>query len=314
MAEKQQNMIFSGKRAYPLNASIAMIVGAVILSFVDLAFLSEVIGRVLDLGASAAMGIGFAIGLVGIGIMAHLGVKVAYDDNKKVNIAGHYLLWISLGLALVLIRVFSASIMQLDLSLGDDSLVRILGHNFRESDVIIAPLMFFLYIATGIMVKDGVRNLYLNPEFEQWRISRKKAKETRRDKEDKLRSEAEKRMAKMRTDQEEQMKKQRERIEKDREQNALNGTYSNALAQFRAKEKEIKSKYQQITANIGYIQAIDRQEEEFEKRIKPGLIRITDQSINSAQNSVALALRKKTGENTTTLRAAIKAHNANRHE
>lgn len=314
MAEKQFSPIISGKRAYPLNASLAMIVGAIILSFVDLTFLSEVIGRVLDIGTSASMGIGFAIGLVGIGIMAHLGVKVAYGDDNKVNIAGHYLLWVSLGFALVLIRIFSASIMQLDLSLGDDSLVKVLGHTFRESDIIIAPLMFFLYIATGVMVKDGVKNLYLNPEFEEWRINRKKAKEARKNKEDKLRDEAEKRMTKARAEQEEIMKKQRAKIEKDREQSALNGTYSNALAQFRAKEKEIKAKYQQIAANIDYIQTIDKQEEDFEARIKPGLMKIADQSIKSAQTTIALTIRKKTDEKITTLRAAIAAHNSSHHE
>lgn len=313
MTEKQY-AITSGKKPYPLTASISMIVGAVILSFVDLAFLSEVIGKVLDLDTTASLGIGFAIGLVGIGIMAHLGVKIAHGDNKKLNVTAHYLLWVLLGLALVLIRIFSASIMGLDLSSGDESLTTIAGHSFRQSDIITAPLMFFLYIATGVMVKDGVKNLYLNPEFEEWRINRKKAKAAKKNKDDRRRDEAEKRMNKMRSDAEKQMEEQRAKIEKEREQSALNGTYSNALVQFRAKEKEIKVKYQQIAANIGYIQSIDRQEHDFEKRIKPGLMKIANQSIGSAQNTIALAIRKKTGEDISNLRAVITAYNDSRHE
>ncbi len=312
MAEKQIDFT-SDKKPYPLTASIAMIVGAIILSFVDLAFLNDVIGKVLDLDATASMGIAFAIGLVGIGIMAHLGVKVAHGNDDRLNLAGHYLLWVSLGLALVLIRVFSATIMQLDLSLGDSSLVNMFGHNIRQVDLITAPLMFFLYIATGIMVKDGVKNLYLNPDFEQWNIDRKKSKAAQKSKDEERRDKAEKRMNEARDKAEKAAQEQRAKTKTEREQSAANGTYSNALAQFRAKEKEIKSKYTRIAANIDYVKSIDKVERDFESKIKPGLMKVTDESILSAQNTIALTIRKKTGEDIAALRAAIATHNASRH-
>ena len=308
------DIAFPDKKPYPVTASVWMIVGAIILSFVDLAFLYDVIGKVLDLDATASLGIAFAIGLVGIGIMAHLGVKIAHGAESRLEIVNHYILWILLGMALVLIRIFSATIMQLNLSSGDEALMSIMGQDIRQVDVITAPLMLFLYIATGLMVKDGVKNLYLNPEFDEWRLNRKKAREAKKNKDEKREAAAIERMEKIRREEEERIAKQRELTEKNREQSALNGNYSNALAQFRAKENEVKLKYQQIAANIDYVQGIDKHEREFELKVKPGLMKIVNESIKSAQNSIALGLRKKTGEDITLLRNAIEAHNSRRHE
>lgn len=91
-------------------------------------------------------------------------------------------------------------------------------------------------------------------------------------------------------------------------QDALNGDYNSALTQLRAKEKEIKEKYVKISANISFIKNIDRQEKEFESKVKPGLMDIVDASIHSAQNSVALAIRKKTGTDIEMLRKTIEIH------
>jgi hypothetical protein len=301
-------------KQYPLSVSLSMIISAVLLSFVDLAFLNEVIGKVLDLDATGSMAIACALGLIGIGLMAHLGVKIAHGNDKLRNILGHYALWVLLGVSLVTIRIFSASILHLDVSLGDESLLNIFGRNIREVDLVIAPLMLLLYLATGLMVKDGVKNLLLNPEFEKWREARRKAKEARKNADDKRAAAAEARINKLRDEAEKKAAEREDAIKVGREQIALNGTYSNALAQFRAKEKEIKEKYKLISANIDYIKNIDKQERDFEMKVKPGLTRIVSGSIRSVQNNIALLIRKKTGEDLASLRNTIESHNAKRSE
>jgi hypothetical protein len=301
-------------RHYPLSVSISMIIGAVVLSFVDLAFLNDVIGKILDLDATGSMVIAFVLGLVGIGLMAHLGAMIAHGNDKLRNVASHYALWVLLGVSLVTVRIFSASILQLDVSLGDESLLNILGQDIRQVDLVIAPLMLLLYLATGIMVKDGVRNLLLNPDFEEWREARRNDKANRKSAEEKRAEAAERQRNKLREEAEKKAAEREEAIKAGNEQNTLNNTYGSALAQFHAKEKEIKEKYKLISANIDYIKSIDKQERDFEMKVKPGLTRIVSGSIRSAQNSIALAIRKKTGEDIASLRNAIESHNAKRSE
>jgi hypothetical protein len=310
MAAKNTDAFVRG--TYPLGVSTVMIVAAVILSLVDLTFLNDVIGKVLDFGPTESMLVAFALGLVGVAIMAHQGIKAAHGDEGVASAIGHYSLWIALGAAFVLIRLFSASILQLDGSTNDESLVAILGLNIRQVDLVLSPLMFFLYIATGLMVKDGFKHLLLNPDFDRRLAIWKQNKEARTRAEEERRKEAEDRVSKVQARAEESAVARQEEIEEGRVRNALNGNYSNALVQFRAKEKEIKSKYQQIVANIDYVKSIDKQEKDFEVKVKPGLAHIVSASILSVQNSIALALRKKTGEDLNSLREATEAYN-NRH-
>ena len=51
--------INADKQVYPLSLSLGLITAAVILSFVDLMFLNDVIGKVLDLGLTESMVIAF---------------------------------------------------------------------------------------------------------------------------------------------------------------------------------------------------------------------------------------------------------------
>lgn len=324
MSEAKPNL-FSGKRIYPLSVSIPMIAIAIIVSLVDLTFLNDVIGKVLDIGSLESIAIAFALGLVGIVIMAHQGVKAAHGAESRMSAIVHYTLWILLGLAFVLIRLFSATIMELDTASGDQSLITVLGLNIRQIDFVLAPLMLILYFATGLMVKDGVKNLLLNPEFEnglaKWKADRlqKKLENSKREKKaedrvNKQRDEAEREREKRGKEIEEARRKAKEQEESKRVKDALNGTYSNALAQFRDKEQEIKEIHQKISANNDYVRNIDKQEKEFEVKTKPALLHIVDESIKSTQSNVALKMRNKTGEDMVRLRNAIDSHNSNRHE
>lgn len=325
MLANNGNYFKSVEKTYPIPISLTLIIAAIILSFVDLMFLNDVIGKILDLSSGESMVIAFALGMVGIFIMAHQGVRISHGAEKKRYALGHYALWIFLGLAFVLIRFFSASILQLDGASGDESLVAIMGLSVREVDVVLAPLMMFLYLATGLMVKDGVKHLLLNPEFEAWRDERKKSKSERRSREEKLRLKAEARVAKA---QDEAEKTQEARIlelakirgeqqQSDKSAaiaSALNGDYDSALKQYNAKLNEMKEKYRTISSNIDYVKNIDKQEDQFEHKVKPSLLKIVQGSIDTAQNSVALAIRRKTGEDIAGLCEVIDTHNIDRRE
>ena len=202
--------------------------------------------------------------------------------------------------------------MQLDSETGDEALLTIFGMNVREVDVVVAPLMMLLYIATGIMIKDGAKQLYLNPDFEKWIADRKLAKQNRKTKEEARREKAERAQQeaqeKIRKAQEEAIaaaKEGREAIQRSR-------TYGEALRKYNAKLEEIKTNYQKISADIDYVKTIDRQEEQFSTSTKPNLMKIVRGSIEGTQHSIALAIRAKTGDDIEKLRHAIDTHNAKR--
>lgn len=302
----------TSKKPYPLSLSLGLIATAVALSFVDLMFLNDVIGKVLDLGLTESMIIAFALGMIGIGIMFHQGSKVAHGASSPISALGHYALWIFLGLAFVGVRLFSASILQLDNEAGDEALLVVLGLNVREVDVVIAPLMMLLYIATGIMIKDGAKQLYLNPDFDKWIADRKQAKEDRKTKEqrrtEKAARDQEEALAKARQAQEEAIAAAKEgqaAVKKAR-------TYHEALRRYNAKLEEIKVNYQKVSADIDYVKTIDRQEEQFRTSTKPNLMKIVRGSIEGVQHSVALAVRANSGDDIERLRQVIDAHNAKR--
>lgn len=319
MAQTNSNFATAGG-VYPLGVSVSMIAAAIILSLVDLTFLNDVIGKLLDLGSVESMAIAFTLGLIGIAFMAHQGIKEAHGTQELHSTITHYVLWIGLGVSFVVIRLFSASIMQLDESLGDASLIDFFGLSIREVDLVLGPIMMILYLATGILAKDGFKNLLMNPEHKNWWNSWSKSRKEKKAKEEQLKADAARKLADQRDEAERKQKereleieenrrKQKEASEKSAIASALNGSYGNAMAQYRTKEKEIKEKYQKISANIDDIRAIDKLEDEFETKVKPGLLKIVQDSIHSVQNNTALAIRKKTGEDITRLRAAIEAHN-----
>lgn len=305
--------INTSKKVYPLSLSLGLIAAAVILSFVDLMFLNDVIGKVLDIGLTESMVIAFALGMIGIITMFHQGSKVAHNDSTAWSSLGHYSLWLFLGLAFVTVRLFSASILQLDNEAGDEALLPLLGLSVREVDVVVAPLMMLLYIATGIMVKDGAKQLYLNPDFAKWVDDRKKTRQDRKTKEEKRRERAEReqqeRLEKMRKEQEEAIANARD----EKEAFHRSRTYGEARKRYNEKLEEIKANYQKISTNIDYVKTIDKQEAQFEARTKPNLMSIVQGSAEGVQNSIALAIRAKTNEDIQQLRAEINAHNTRRH-
>ncbi len=301
------------KVVYPLSVSIGIFIAAIALSFVDLLFLNEVIGRVLGLDNMWSILISFGLGLVGIAVMTSYGIQLAHGNKSRANAIGHYALWIALGIIFVVIRIWSATILDLRAELGDKGLVSLFGLvNVRDVDFIMAPLMLLLYIATGIMAKDAAKNLFLNPDFDKWyeaRKARRLANKAQREKD----AEAAK-IAKAVHAEEEARAKEEARIAaiEARRQAELAKGYNQALQAYNQKLEEIKSNYQTISANIDYIYTIDKQERQFEANVKPSFRKIIQGSVEGVQNSVALAIHAKNKGDIQALRNEIEIHKSTR--
>lgn len=331
----------NNKSSYPIGVSLTLIIAAILLSFVDLTFLKEVLEKVLDLSDKFGLNIIIpsAIGLVGIAIMAHEGIREAHSDiHDKTSKLAHYGLWILLGFSIVITRIFSAKILGLSPDQGGDSLVKVFNVYVRQSDIVTTPLMFLLYIATGIMVRDGVKNLLTHPGYNEWVKGVKDfftiSPATKTIKQfDSYISEGDNeikneyydnaitiynralalnidndhnRIAKAKIDSAVELKKVAISSLDNSDRYRL---YLNALNIYELQEQKIKDTYTLINNNIGYIIEIDREERNYEEKVKPGLIKIISQSIHSAQNTVALMIREKTNCGIQELRETIEEYN-----
>ena len=298
--------------AFPLSISIGMYVAAVALSFVDLLFLKDVIGRVLNLEDSLAMLTSLGLGLVGIAIMTVHGIRLAHGHKGIASAIGHYGLWLLLGITFAIVRLFSAGFLGLSTEAGDEGLMTILGYTVSNVDIVMAPIMLILYVATGIMAKEAAKNILLSPAYYKWLDDRKNSKERRLLKEQEARNKAElaqqKALEKAANAQEEALNKRKGDLAKLE----FAKTYGQALRNYNAKLEEIKLNYQKISTNIDYVNTIDKQENQFETGVKPSLRAIIQGSIEGAQNSVALAVRAKSDSDIQSLYDVIEAHNQKR--
>lgn len=281
------------KQYYPIAVSIFMIVLAIGLSFVDLAFLNDVIGKILDIGPTESLFIAFALGIVGIAIMAHQGVKVAHSEERFVITALHYLLWIGLGIAFSVIRLLSATIMQLDGSSGDQMLLKIAGMNIREVDLVVAPLMFLLYLATGLIVKDGVKNYLLHPDRNKFWDKRKKNKRLEELERKRLAEEARKRRLEEEANSKKTAEERKAAHAELQRKIKLDKKYFNALTKYRKKLLDIQEQYIKISENNDLIRLLDKREDKFNEQVKPSLIRIISSSLQSTQHAIALMIHSK---------------------
>lgn len=304
--------ISQGGKNYPWPLSLGMIVFAVLLSFVDLMFLNEVIGRVLDLSATESMLVAFGLGLVGIIIMASVGAMKAFGHDAMLAKVGLYTLWFTLGLSFVILRIFSATILQLDPTLGDEALFTLGDILIRQSDLVLGPIMLILYVATGVLALDGTKHLLMSPDFMKMLADRKKnrAKEsadaaTRAQEAETRRKAAEAEAAARAAEAEEQ---RRAAIEAGK----LDKYYEDVMKQYRDLEAELMRQHKLISQNIEYIKRKDKAEKAFETKTKPGFINIFNDAVRSSQGEVVLLMNKYNGGGITEYREVVNRHNSDR--
>ncbi len=168
MATNKQKAIFEPK-GFGIQLSITLLLVGLILSIVDLSFLVDVLKNVLNFSDDNPVPyvLAVGIGLIGFSIMATLGAR--YGHNHRVKVSDrvmHYVLWLMLGIAISFMRLISAQVT--GLSEIDDGVVRVFGVLVQQIDFVLAPLMFFMYIAAGLLALEGTKNLVGSSEFSQF--------------------------------------------------------------------------------------------------------------------------------------------------
>ncbi|TWG91525.1 hypothetical protein L615_000800000350 [Nocardioides sp. J9] len=165
----------------PYGVALAILIGSVAFTCVDLSFLYEVVGEVLDLEFWPATAVSVGVGLVGLTFMIHLGYKQASESSHPVgafNRVVHYSLWIALGLAIAAARFFRATILDLD-SFDGETLVEVWGADVAQSDVVFAPIMLIIYLIAGIGAKEATHSVLLNRGFHGAMSERSAARKAR---------------------------------------------------------------------------------------------------------------------------------------
>jgi hypothetical protein len=165
--EKMNNKI--SVNHFPIVWVVAYVV-CIALSFVDMTFLQNTIATILQTSPTMSTLVAFGLGLAGIVIMSLRGHSLASEGNKKA-VRGEWWLWLVFGIAIAIMRLISYK-------LGVDSesgLVDIFGFDFSGSDLLVAPLMFVIYLMTGTLACSAVRH-FTDPTYWDWWQDKKEFK------------------------------------------------------------------------------------------------------------------------------------------
>lgn len=334
----------SAKGQLPFFFPLAMLFVCIFLAFVDLAFLNEVIGQVLDVGPTTSLFVSSGLGLVGLAFMMDLGYREAESsDIGLVNRLIHYGLWILLGLAIAATRFYSASILKLS-DADEVVLVDVLGTQVRQEDILFAPIMLLLYLITGLGAKSALETLVVNRGFAESRASTKERKERRRSeaeearlkvaeqrkqdqetaasqKAQRLKEVEEKRQAKLRdiTEKKEAKRKaERQQFESNQPKTQLERQLKDARKQYfdevkryKQLESKFQSRYRRVSTLLAGLEGIDGDATAL-TQARDSIIGVIDKSGSSTQLEVASLIHARTQEPIADLKAAIAAHNARR--
>jgi hypothetical protein len=302
-------------RDLPLPISISMIIIALGLSFVDLTFLNDVIGKVLDLDYVPSAITSFALGLVGMVVMASLGV-LEYRSRVSTSIkVFHYTLWVLIGLAYAAARLFSAFLLRLDGSSGD-AITYLFGAPVREIDFVFAPLMFLLYVATGLLTREGIKNMLLNEDFhnrlDEWKkagITRKLEKEKRRIEALEARERAAEAAAAAAQEAADKNTETRAAGKIELSERKKKDIYYDAVGRYKQLEVKFHDQYGAITDTIAGVEATDASIVAL-ARSRKNIAKTISITRLAAQKNVAFIIQGKTNESIAELNKTIDKYNA----
>jgi hypothetical protein len=333
----------SAKGQLPFFFPLAMLIVCVFLAFVDLAFLNDVIGQVLNVDQTMSLIVSSGLGLVGLAFMMDLGYREAESRVSATNYVVHYGLWILLGLAIAATRLFAASILELSAS-DEVDLVSVFGTEVRQVDILFAPIMLLLYLITGLGAKGALHTLMINRGFKQSRDSAKERREQRRreaeearlkiteqrnevretaaaQRTQKMKEAEEKRQAKLRDETEKKearRKAEKEKFEsnqpkaqQERQLKEARRQYFQEVKRYKQLESKFQSRYQRVSNLLAGLEGIDGDMVAL-MHARDNILGVVDKSESGAQHEVAYLIHARTQEPIADLKAAIAAHNARR--
>lgn len=319
----------------PFIVPLAMLIVCFVLAFVDLAFLNDVIGQVLNVEQTMSLVVSAALGLIGLAFMMHLGYEqVVHPNLGFMTKFMDYSIWLLLGVAIAATRFFAAVI--LDLQATDEvALVNVFGTGVRQVDMLFAPIMFLLYIITGLGAKRALEGLLLNRDFDKWRLESKDQRTRRKQEEE----EAKRDIATTRKEREHEMeaKKREAAAQKEADRKAKHDakqqqraatqpiSQANAVDQLKLKEArkrhgeavkaytqldaKFRKSVQRATDLLAKLEGIEAEATALVQR-RDNMLDVITKSEMSVQQQVAMLLHAKTQESIAELEAVIAAHNA----
>lgn len=339
----------SGKPQMPWAFPLGMLIVCVLLAIVDLAFLNRVIGQVLDVGPMMSFFVSSGLGLVGLAFMMHLGYREAEPNTHHIGLANyviHYSLWILLGLLISAARFFAGPIMGLTAEDGV-AVWTVASFEVRQEDVIFAPIMFLLYLITGIGAKEAIHNLLLNADFHQSRTAAREKKEQKTKEKEEAKQEALAKIAQAQKEKEDaakkvlaereqstQAKKEAEQTKKEAERKLLEaaqplkeeaqqkahrqkqlkaarGDYFDEVKRYKNLESKFHSKYQDVSSLIAKLEAIEGETQSL-TLARDNILGAIEKSQLGVQQQVAFLIHGRTQESIAELKAVISSHNDQR--
>lgn len=323
----------------PFIVPMAMLVVCFILAFVDLAFLNDVIGQVLNVEQTMSLIVSAALGLIGLAFMMHLGLQEFEHPNLgPVTKFIDYSIWLLLGVAIAATRFFAALILELDPS-DEVALMNVFGTQVRQVDALFAPLMLLLYIITGLGAKRALHGLLLNRGFAQWRHETKEQKLQR----EKERDQAKHEIAATKKEQQQAMEAKKKELaaQKDSEQKAKHEAkqqkraatqpfnQANAIEDMRLKEarkrhRETENAYNKQDAKfrkstqraaelLAKLEGIEAEASALLQR-RNNMLNVITNSEKSLQQHVAMLVHTRTKAPIAELEAVIATHNSQRQD
>lgn len=301
---------------------IAFAVIGIVVSMVDITFLSDVLGRMLNMGQVEATILSAVIGLSAmIMLMGFQGYKEAHatevDRNKPMYQKAEVVLWFCLGVFLMVLRIISGYILELS---PDEAVLG--GTHIRMSDLVTGPVMFILYLGAGLFAMYGIKNFFQTDTYAEMmdnhsrnRNMRTVAMERNRvAREQRNNERALVREHKLAEKQERQRVKALERQDRQRnraiqrEQKRLQKEYQEARRVYEAKVKAVHAEHERISDKLSQLEA-SRRDLGNVGGISDRLINNVAEVRSQVQGQVAMLVNSKSHISVDTLNGIIADYN-----
>lgn len=284
----------------PISLVVLLIVGLVV-SLVDVTFLKDVFGRILDLEDSFAYLIAIIVGLAAASFMAMHGYKNSHSRIYR-NWDSEKVVWLALGIILFIMRIVSGYIIEIDPTVE----TLFLNTHIRVADMVIAPVMLMFYFGSGSLVSYCVEHIYATGIIENWAKRRNIAKLTRRYAHDDKVAKS-KAIRERKQDLINKMVDRKFAAKLDKQHRK---DYVEALAKYNKVLDEVHREYDRISDAVAGLEHYEQRVEQT-KLARDRLIDNVENSKMGAQNEVAMLIHSKTGTQVETLQGIIDTYNAN---
>ena len=286
----------------------------ILVSAVDVTFLSDVFGRILNMSATMATGLSMVVGLAAmVLLMGFYGYKQYYGEEKT---SSNWLirnldvvLWFALGIFLMVLRILSANFINLS---DNDTVLHFGGMAVRGVDLIMGTVMFVFYLGAGTLAMYCIRNFFNTDMYLEMRMrsDEKKARRATAMARQSALMDEKRAMKEMRRDEmvNSNRAKQKAKLEAKAEAEARR-PYDQARQEYEAMVERVHREHDQITTSLGRLEAGYR-EIETTQNLCDHLVNNVVQARRQVQGQVAMLVNAQSKVSVETLNGIIDDYNA----